>query len=1258
MSNGRSGSRRVTLPDEFPPRPTSMIKNELIRMNSKIEKKETYTLVLLCCTYFFYGLSVGLYGPLYPEQAKSHGVATYIYGPAMSIHYLAALLFYPVACLLIGSVNCNLAISLGIFITGACKLLFGTLSRITEALPFILLSYGIQIVEGIGFGILLATTCIVIFSQITEKSGRNRKIICLFFVLGISVSPICGEAIYTAINFSVPFYGVGTLLCLCALLLGLMLPEPDQRLSIKDIPFISWMKKSRMLIYFLVVFSTFNYIGFLTVTLEPYLRQFHLSKLFHGVLFSIPAFSCGLSAPGWTWVSKKGINSVLLICISGLLIFASLLLIGPPPFIRLDLTLANVSSALLLCGFGTGGKLACVVYTAHRDLGSRQSLNGTQEPLLIPTMFCFGALLGFKLDKGRSQTLENICLQQNNRKMDTPCQKNQKYPVSNPFLKDGYSRLDGRLQFPDISSDTQHPSLLDGNHSSVHHLIQHTHIRLHHLGVCTVLSELRSTLWILKRRQAKKQFHKCLPCKLSKAKCGRQNEAFLPSERVVNFAGPVNIRCWIPRDTAYIALFTCATTRGLHIELVSDLTKDLDFVLPCKSPLAVGAMASTLKDSVLHWRKKLERTDDESVILNVIHKLSKVPVSVDLLQDTGIGKVIRSLAKKSGKVGVKATSVLHNWREVVSSTQKSPDNSSKVVHSKHNSNKAERKEERVDTEKSHKKSTSSHERQSSRDKKSSNSSSKQYPSTNEHSSKNYNNHVLNNTDDSDYASYHHDLNSTFKHSNTDESDAEASSVADSSYSGKRKSFETSPSNTENHASEAKRLKTNLSFSPSDSSHYKNGSEKQSNHSSHKKKDKEKKSHNSGIQSNTKPSHNSHSHNSVSKNSEIEKHVSKKPKKNKDSEKKSHSEVKKALKIKPTESFTSSEARFEDCLNFSDIVPVKKKKSSKTSDKKEKQKENSNKKVGIENSKPRESVSKSSTKLSITSSTTKIPELDKNSLPSLLSDSAQKSLPKISEVDILSTLPQTQPNYRPLPQRNFDSLPSKKKVLTNEDAIKFTSSRKERTSVYSGRKSLFYTEMPTLFECASMCFLYYAALNVLSIEYLGEVPYFLLKPVLERCTPLQLYNIEDYNPYLLDDTHELWEAHCKRDFRTVNLQENETWRELYLRAFEERERKLKSLTANISASMSKSGPARQVKLAYVNTVAKPPRDVARKQAKMGTALPVNHTVKAGPSSKASPRPSAPAINSAASSSRASEHSIPKKPKIAPLMAKTLKTLTSI
>ena len=33
----------------------------------------------------------------------------------------------------------------------------------------------------------------------------------------------------------------------------------------------------------------------------------------------------------------------------------------------------------------------------------------------------------------------------------------------------------------------------------------------------------------------------------------------------------------------------------------------------------------------------------------------------------------------------------------------------------------------------------------------------------------------------------------------------------------------------------------------------------------------------------------------------------------------------------------------------------------------------------------------------------------------------------------------------------------------------------------------------------------------AIEYVGGIPYDILKPVLEKCTPTQLYSIEEYNP---------------------------------------------------------------------------------------------------------------------------------------------------
>lgn len=127
-------------------------------------------------------------------------------------------------------------------------------------------------------------------------------------------------------------------------------------------------------------------------------------------------------------------------------------------------------------------------------------------------------------------------------------------------------------------------------------------------------------------------------------------------------------------------------------------------------------------------------------------------------------------------------------------------------------------------------------------------------------------------------------------------------------------------------------------------------------------------------------------------------------------------------------------------------------------------------------------------------------------------------------------------------------------------------------------------------------------------------------------------------WFTEDSDELWMRHCQRDFKRETPQEYESWRELYLRLHDEREERLRLLTQNISSAHANKPKGskdfiqlgcltdissalvfiyksftssaswclrvfilagRQVKMAFVNSVAKPPRDVRRRQEKFGT-----------------------------------------------------------
>ncbi|KAJ8248092.1 hypothetical protein GJAV_G00238220 [Gymnothorax javanicus] len=183
---------------------------------------------------------------------------------------------------------------------------------------------------------------------------------------------------------------------------------------------------------------------------------------------------------------------------------------------------------------------------------------------------------------------------------------------------------------------------------------------------------------------------------------------------------------------------------------------------------------------------------------------------------------------------------------------------------------------------------------------------------------------------------------------------------------------------------------------------------------------------------------------------------------------------------------------------------------------------------------------------------------------------------------------------------FEKKSEDESCTVSEEAPIFTGQRlNKKMLVYSGAKTTF---LPTMMSLYQQC-IRTLQNNIDSLYEIGGVPFEILEPVLERCTPEQLVRIEECNPVYIGDTNHLWERHCQRDFRNGCLEEYESWREMYLRLSQERERKLKKLTKSIVSAYSGKPKGRQVKLAFINSAAKPPRNVRIKQELHGTAGPV-------------------------------------------------------
>ena len=182
-------------------------------------------------------------------------------------------------------------------------------------------------------------------------------------------------------------------------------------------------------------------------------------------------------------------------------------------------------------------------------------------------------------------------------KAEKTLNKDSKIRELRPFLdEDGLMCVGGRLQQSDFSFRQQHPWILPAKNRYCELLVQHNHENLMHAGVRDTLVQLRERYWLMRGRQlVKSVLSKCHVCRRFKAKPAQQVTAPLPRDRItesppfevtgVDFAGPLYVKVGGALTKAYIALFTCAVTRAVHLELVSSQSTE-HFLLALKRFIA------------------------------------------------------------------------------------------------------------------------------------------------------------------------------------------------------------------------------------------------------------------------------------------------------------------------------------------------------------------------------------------------------------------------------------------------------------------------------------------------------------------------------------------------------------------------------------------------------------------------------------------------------------------------------------------------
>lgn len=156
--------------------------------------------------------------------------------------------------------------------------------------------------------------------------------------------------------------------------------------------------------------------------------------------------------------------------------------------------------------------------------------------------------------------------------------------------EDGLIRCRGRIEHADVSYSSRNPLLLPNSHPFTDLLILECHRRVAHNGVKETLSELRSCFWVIRGRQVVRRIlFRCSKCRRFE---GNPYSAAPPASLLefrvkddpaftsvgVDFAGPFYIYGLSTRQNqaskVYLALYTCASSRAVHLDITPDLSAD------------------------------------------------------------------------------------------------------------------------------------------------------------------------------------------------------------------------------------------------------------------------------------------------------------------------------------------------------------------------------------------------------------------------------------------------------------------------------------------------------------------------------------------------------------------------------------------------------------------------------------------------------------------------------------------------------------
>lgn len=213
--------------------------------------------------------------------------------------------------------------------------------------------------------------------------------------------------------------------------------------------------------------------------------------------------------------------------------------------------------------------------------------------------------------------------------------------TSKLFLDDeDVLRMNSRISLASVADeDMKNPIILHPEHRFTKLLVEHTHRKCSHLGAEYVLNEIKQRYWILNARVLiKKLTRNCLFCKKRRGNPTIPILGDLPESRLaayklpftytgMDYFGPLEVTIGRRREKRYGVIFTCLTTRAVHIEVAHSLSTNSTIMAIQRMIAQRGRPAHLYSDNGTNLRgaerelkKNLEELDKTRIVDELTNK--------------------------------------------------------------------------------------------------------------------------------------------------------------------------------------------------------------------------------------------------------------------------------------------------------------------------------------------------------------------------------------------------------------------------------------------------------------------------------------------------------------------------------------------------------------------------------------------------------------------------------------------------------------